>query len=226
MNLENVELISRTGAIFKSTIDWEGSNKKNQFSIADGTEAAGIALNMKNMKVGGDIIHDDFFRKMDVSLTNTSLTGRVLSGTKASWNTKWSVDALKSGAAWKAAEAEIASWAKGAPNSIFTYDPAFTLDAKSISDALSYNVENDDIWGVRMTIDDKSTWTVTGNSSLYSLTVADSATVKAPKGRKINIYKDCKLDSNAVFYDYTTGTAVKDLEPGTTYEGVVILVHK
>jgi hypothetical protein len=226
INLDNVELVSRTGVIFQSTIDWEGSNKKTQFSLADGTEAAGIALKMNNMKADGDILHDDFFRKMDIKLTNTSLTGRVFSGTKAGWNAKWSVDALKPSDAWKAAEAEIAGWAKIVPNHIFTYDPAFTLDAKAISDVLSCNVENDDIWGVRMTLDSKSTWVVTGDSSLYSLTIADGAKVKPSRGRNITIYKDCKMDSNAVFYDYTTGTVVKDLEPGITYKGIVILVQK
>jgi hypothetical protein len=226
MNLDNVELISRTGTIFKSTIDWEGSGKKTQFSIASGTEAAGISLNMSNMKVDGDIIHDDFFRKMNVSLKNTELTGKIVSGTKAGWNAKWSADALQSGNAWTAAKAEIASWAKGSPNHVFTYDPSFSLDSQAISKCLSYVGEYKDIWGVRMNIDARSTWTVAGNSNLYSLTVEKGATVKAPKGFEMIIYKDCKIDNDSVSYDYAKGTLVDSIEPGTTYKGIVILLQK
>jgi hypothetical protein len=225
MNLDNVDLISRTGVIFRSTIDWEGSNKKSQFSISNGTEASGIALNMNNMKVEGDIIHDDFFRKMNINLKNTRLTGRVFSGTKSSWNAKWSADALQSGNAWKAAKIEITSWAKGAPNHVFTFDPAFIVDAHAISKCLSYDGEYHDIWGVRMNIDPESAWTVTGNSSLYSLTIANGATINAPKGCKMTVYKDCKMDNDAVSYDYAKGTIVNNIEPGVTYKGVVIVVQ-
>jgi hypothetical protein len=77
-----------------------------------------------------------------------------------------------------------------------------------------------------MSLDGNSSWMVTGNSSLYSLTIAKGASVQAPKGYKITIYKDCKMDNNDMFYNYTTGTVVKALEPGTTYTGVAITVEK
>jgi hypothetical protein len=160
----------------------------------DGAEFAGINLNLKDMKVNGDILHEDYQRKMMLNLEKTEIEGAIVSGTMANWN-----------AIWK----DIKS-----------------ANTTEIYNLLAHDTTYKTIWGVRMSLDGNSRWTVTGNSSLYSLTIAKGASVQAPRGYKIAIYKDCKMDNDDMFYDYTTGTVVKDLEPGTTYTGVAIAVEK
>ncbi|MFF4658815.1 hypothetical protein [Streptomyces sp. NPDC001381] len=59
-----------------------------------------------------------------------------------------------------------------------------------------------------MTLDSGSTWTVTGTSYLTSLTLADDAAVKAPRGRTVTLTVD--------------GT-VTALTPGSTYTGALTL---
>ena len=41
---------------------------------------------MQNMKVEGDILHEDYQRDMHLSLTGASLTGKITGGTAGSWN--------------------------------------------------------------------------------------------------------------------------------------------
>ncbi|MFJ8109598.1 hypothetical protein [Streptomyces sp. NPDC096132] len=62
--------------------------------------------------------------------------------------------------------------------------------------------------GVVVTLDDGSTWTVTGTSYLTSLTLAADAAVKAPRGRTVTLTVD--------------GT-VTALTPGSTYAGALAL---
>ena len=74
-----------------------------------------------------------------------------------------------------------------------------------------------------MSMDGDSSWTVAGDSSLYSLTLADGAQLRAPAGHELEIYVDCEMDNEDLFYDHTGGTRVETLAPGE-YTGVVILV--
>lgn len=75
-----------------------------------------------------------------------------------------------------------------------------------------------------MNVDSNSEWTVTGNSSLYSLRLEKGATIKAPENKSIEIYVNAAMSSKDRFYDWATGTKVDTLDPGKTYTGVVILV--
>lgn len=62
--------------------------------------------------------------------------------------------------------------------------------------------------GVVVTLGSRSTWTVTGTSYLSSLTLADTASVRGPRGRKVRLTVD--------------GTAT-EIKPGTTYTGALTL---
>ncbi|MCD8116665.1 MAG: hypothetical protein LUE21_06060, partial [Oscillospiraceae bacterium] len=97
------------------------------------------------------------------------------------------------------------------------------LDTDTIIATLCPDETYETVWGVRMTIDGDSTWTVTGDSSLYSLTVAEGAVIEAAEGQELEIYVDCELNNEDLTYDYTTGTQVDSLTAGE-YTGVVILV--
>jgi hypothetical protein len=141
---------------------------------------------------------------MDLNLENAQLNGKVVSGTCASWNAKYEtidMDALA------AAGVDLSE-----------------TDEDTIRTSFVYNDTYETIWGVRMTLDAASTWTVTGDSNLYSITVADGATVQAPEGKALAIYVDCAMSGDAVSYDKTSGTQIDAFEPGVTYTGVVIEV--
>jgi len=77
-----------------------------------------------------------------------------------------------------------------------------------------------------MTMDAGSKWIVTDTSSLAGLTVEKGASITAEKGKTLKIYKDCKMDNNKAFYDYTTGAEITSLEAGRTYAGVVLVITR
>lgn len=72
-----------TGALIHTVI-----NNDTMFmtKVPDGTTYPGVKVSMKDMKAEGDIMHEDYQRDMHLSLTDTSLTGRIISGTVGSWN--------------------------------------------------------------------------------------------------------------------------------------------
>jgi hypothetical protein len=197
INLKNVTMNAAvnetTGrkVVIHSMLNYDG---RGAVYPKDGAEFAGINLNLRDMKMNGDILHEDYQRKMLLNCENTQIEGAIVSGTMANWN-----------AIWK----DIKS-----------------AHAAEIYNLLAHDTTYKTIWGVRMSLDAKSKWTVTENSSLSSLTIAKGSSIKAPKGYTLTIYKDCKMDNNDRFYNYTTGTLVREVTPGTTYTGVAIVVEK
>ena len=172
----------------------------------DGAEYIGDEVVIRNMSAEGDIIHDDYMRKMILSLENAELTGKVTGATLEGWNGYWraQVEALP--------EDELSS-ASG--------------EADAVTATLSkviYNDTYETVWGVRMSMDENAVWTVTGDSNLYSFTMADGAVVQAPAGKTLEIYVDCGMDSTLAEYDTSVGTEIAAFEPGVTYTGVVIRV--
>lgn len=204
---ENVDLILDDCQVFTSNnvaiqtvIGYD--NMASNIKVPDGTEYYGVNVRVKDMDLNGDILHEDYQRKMILSLENADLCGAVVSGTHAAWEKNISdhIDA---------------EWT--------SYDEELGHTKEAIFDALSYNDAYETVWGVRMSIDADSAWTVTGDSSLYSLTVAEGAEIIAPAGRELEIYVDCQMKGTDTFYDHTTGTQVENL-PAGEYSGVVILV--
>jgi len=47
----------------------------------DGNEALGINVSLKNMELKGNILHEDYQRKMTLSLSGAGITGKIVSGT-------------------------------------------------------------------------------------------------------------------------------------------------
>ena len=170
--------------------------------VADGTEYHGSDITIKNMSLAGDILHEDYQRKMVLSLENAYLEGAVVSGTWAGWE--------------QAIYDEIeADWNDDCDE--------LGIDADAVQETLAYDDSYETVWGVRMSIDGSSEWVVDGDSTLYSLAVEDGAVIEAPEGMSLQIYVDCEMNNSDLSYDYTTGTQVTELTPGT-YTGVVILV--
>ncbi len=200
MTLDDCAVYASNGVAIQTVVGYD--DMAANIKVADGTEYHGSDIAIKNMALTGDVLHEDYQRKMLLSLENASLTGAVVSGTCAAWNENISafIDAL-----WTPYDEEL----------------GHTKDA--IVAKLCPNAAYETIWGVRMSIDADSVWTVTGDSSLYSLTVEDGAVIEAADGQALSIYVDCDMNGGDTFYDYTTGTQVDSL-PAGEYTGVVILV--
>ncbi len=198
---DNCELRSRTGIAVHSLFTYD--SMASGIYPTDGTEYIGDEVIFRNMTVDGDVLHEDYMRKMVLSLENAELNGKVVSTTLAGWNSYWreQVEALP--------EEELGD----ASDEMSALDTALQK--------FIYNDTYETVWGVRMSIDADSVWNVTGDSSLYSLTVADPASIQG----NVEIYVDCELSNEDLFYDWTSGTKIDELEAGKTYEGVVILVN-
>jgi len=185
VSLDDVTMTSSNGVLLQSVPDYDPGGAVYPI---DGDEALGISVSLKDMNLTGDILHEDYQRKMSLNLSGTSLTGKIVSGTMEAWNSLWS---------------------------------SYSTD---IQDALIQNEDYDSVWGVRMTVDADSSWVVTETSSLASLTVEDGASITAPEGYILTVYKDCDMDNDQSFYDTAAGTQVASLEAGVTYTGVVLKV--
>ena len=173
----------------------------------DGVEYVGDEVVFRNMSAVGDVLHEDYMRKMALSLENAKLTGAVVGTTLEGWNSYWT-------AAISALPAEELNEASDELSALET-----TLKQRI------YNDTYETVWGVRMRMDADSVWTVTGDSNLYSFVMEDGAAVKAPAGGSMEIYVGCAMDNSLAAYDISTGTKIDAFEPGVEYSGVVILVE-
>ena len=203
---ENCEFRSSKGVIWQSMITYDPM--ANGVHPGPDQDYVGSTLIFRDMTTDGDILHEDYMRKLDLRLENAELSGAVVSGTTAAWNAWW--EAIED----PTAEAE----AQGFELGDYTFDKATLLKYGCPYD--TYEKIN----GVRMTVDNGSVWTVTGDSSLYSLELADGAMIQAPAGKTLRIFTDVDMDNGDLFFDAATGTEVESLAPGT-YTGVVILVE-
>jgi hypothetical protein len=72
-----------TGAVVHTAV-----NNDTQFMIKvpDGKVYPGVKVKMSDMKAEGDILNEDYQRDLYLSLTRTTLTGKIVSGTVDSWN--------------------------------------------------------------------------------------------------------------------------------------------
>ena len=172
----------------------------------DGVEYAGDEVVFRNASYTGDVLHEDYMRKMVLSLENAELTGRVVGTTLEGWNSYWreQVEALP--------EDELSA----ASDEMTAVESTLT---KVIHDEVY-----ETLWGVRMSVDKDSVWNVTGDSNLYSFTMEDGAVVQGADGQELEIYVDCGMDNSLTAYDTSVGTRIDAFEPGVEYSGVVIRV--
>ena len=72
-----------TGALIHSVY-----NNDTMFmnAVPDGEQYPGIVVNMTDMDVTGDVIHEDYQRDMYINLQNTTLTGAINQYDCAHWN--------------------------------------------------------------------------------------------------------------------------------------------
>ncbi len=200
LTLDDCIVTSSTGVAVQTVVGYDTGAAN--IKVPDGTEYYGAAVTVKNMDLTGDIRHEDYQRKMVLSLENATLEGAVVSGTRAAWE-KNNADFI------------AANWNDECD--------ALGLSQQTILGELSPDAAYETVWGVRMSVDADSVWTVTGDSSLYSLEVAEGGQIAAPDGAALEIYVDCDMSNEDLVYDYATGTRVDSLGAGS-YSGVVIRV--
>ena len=193
VTFDNCELNSRKGVLVQSFFAYD--TMASGIYPVDGAEYAGDAVTFKNMSATGDILHEDYMRKMDVSLENAELTGKVTGTTLTGWNNYWK-EQLES----------------------INGDEEDAL-------LVIHDEVYETVWGVRMSVDADSTWNVAGTSQLYSFTMEEGATVQPAEGKNMTIYVDCTMDNSLESYDTASGTQIDAFEPGTEYSGVVIVVE-
>jgi hypothetical protein len=120
--------------------------------VPDGKTYPGVQVKMKGMKATGDILNEDYQRDLHLSLAESSLTGKIVSGTAETWNALCKEKGME----------------------------------KYIIDPTGYKAAH----GVELSLDNGSSWTVTGDSTLTALTIASGATVKAGAGVRLTMTVD------------------------------------
>ena len=88
IQLKNVEMESYNGVLVHTVLNSDSMG--NFLAAGDGEQVKPVAVTMKDMEVTGDILHEDYQRRMTVELENATLTGNIVSGTMDSWNGRWS----------------------------------------------------------------------------------------------------------------------------------------
>ena len=203
---DSCELYSRTGLLVHSQFVYD--SMASGIYPQDGAEYIGDEIIFRNMTAVGDVLHEDYMRKMALGLENATLEGAVVGTTLAAWNSYWTekVAAL--------------------PAEELTDSSGEMTDLSEAMKTFIYNDTYETLWGVRMTMDADSVWTVTGDSNLYSFTMENGAVVQAPAGKSLAIYVDCAMSNDLEAYDISVGTKIDAFEPGVEYTGVVILVEE
>ena len=199
---DGCELKSRTGVLVHSHFSYDAM--ASGIYPQDGAEYVGDEVVFRNMSARGDVLHEDYMRKMVLSLEDAELVGAVKGATLAGWNGYWTA------AASALPSDELSEGSDEMPSLEATLQQRI------------YNDTYDTVWGVRMSMDAGSAWTVTDTSNLYSFTMEDGALVQAPAGKELAIYVDCGMDNALEAYDTAAGTRIDAFEPGVEYHGVVI----
>jgi len=86
VSLDKVQMASSNKTLIHSVPDYDEGGASYPI---DGHEALGISVSLKDMNLTGNILHEDFQRKMTLNLSHTTITGKIISGTMAAWNNLW-----------------------------------------------------------------------------------------------------------------------------------------
>jgi len=191
---DHCELNSRKGILVHSFFAYDAM--ASGIYPVDGAEYTGDEVVLKNMTAQGDILHEDYMRKMIVRLENAELTGAVTGTTLTGWNNYWKDQIEEMGGTKEDALLVI-------------HDDTY-----------------ENLWGVRMSMDKDSVWNVAGTSQLKEFAMEEGAVVQAAVGKKLTIYTDCTMDNALECYDISAGTQIDMFEPGVVYEGVVIMTEE
>lgn len=206
---DNAETKPSNGVLLQSVVTYDPPMASGYLTPGQGDEVPGITATFLNGSYEGDVLHEDYHRHMKVTVgENASLTGEVVSGTWAAWNDKWSEENLT-----------LALEEDGYTPEVFN-NPDWAADVQAnlvrAEDSAYEGTEN---YGVDLTVAAGGTWTVTGPSTLSSLTIEEGGKVL---GEGLNVYVNCDASNDSLSYSYDAAEQVEELAPGT-YENVVLV---
>lgn len=87
ITLNKAKLSSYNGVLVHTVLNSDSMG--NFLKAGDNTKVKPVSVSMTDMKVSGDILHDDYQRDMEITLKDTTLTGNIVQGTFDSWKALW-----------------------------------------------------------------------------------------------------------------------------------------
>ena len=162
--LDNVSMTAYNGILIHSVLNNDTSTPETPA----GTNPVGNRITMANMDVEGDIVDEDYERVMDITLDNTTLTGKIVSGTCETWTNYW-IDA-----------GYAEDYTIGLASNTFGEEAPLDAFVHSIviSDDGTYTVnEYGDDQGTNLTLKNGSVWNVTVGSRLSYLNIDETSTI-------------------------------------------------
>ena len=208
---DNTDARTANGVLLQTVINFDPPQGIGYLSVGQGEEMPGVAVTFLNGEYTGDILHQDYQRRMTVTVgENSVLQGAVVSGTWQGWNDLWNEEALLQ-ALQEDGYDEIPfpgeTWAADVRENLTRADDTAYADTENL--------------GADMTVTAGGTWIVTDTSTLSSLTLEEGAVVTAPEGMALTVYVDADASNAAAAY--SGGTQIAALAAGT-YENVIIEV--
>ncbi len=207
------ETYTSNGVLVHSVVTYDPPSAVGYLTPDQSSSVSGVATTFLNGQYDGDILHQDYHRAMTITVgENAVLTGKAVSGTYAAWNDLWSEENLTT-----ALEAD------GYSPDVFANDLWVEDVQTNLIRAEDTVYEGTENTGITMTVAAGGVWSVTGDSSLKSLTIEDGGEITVPNGCEMTVFADCDSSNSLLFYDEAQGTEIAELTPGT-YENVVIRV--
>ena len=208
---DDTDARTSNGVLVQTVVTFDPPSASGYLSVGQGEELPGVAVTFKNGEYTGDILHQDYQRRMSVTVgENAVLSGAVVSGTWQGWNDLWSDETLL-GVLEEDGYEKIpfasSTWADEVRENLILADDADYAGTENL--------------GASVTVAAGGTWIVTGTSALDSLTLEEGGVIAAPDGMTLTIYADA--DASNAGSTYTGGTPV-EAAAGVTYSNVIITV--
>ena len=212
---DDTDARSSNGVLLQTVITYDPPQNIGYLAPGEGEseEIPGVSVTFKNGVYTGDILHQDYHRRMNVTVgENAVLTGAIVSGTWQGWNDLWSEEALR--------DVLEADGYDEVPFASETWVADVQENLTLAEDAAYADTEN---LGADVTVTAGGTWIVTGDSTLSSLTLEPGAVVTAPDGGTLTVCVDA--DASNAGSTYTGGTPIDALAAGT-YNNVILTVSE
>ncbi len=215
ITFDNATTRSTNNVLIQSVVTYDPPQPCGILEVGEGESLPGITGTFKNGTYEGDILHQDYQRKMTIKIgENATLKGKAESYTYQGWKDLWSEESLTK-----------ALTEDGYTPDVFNNDSWVSDVQANILSTDNADYAATDNLGIDLSIEATGKWEVTGTSSLNSLTVSDPSSIIAPEGKTLKIYENCGVKNSESKYDASTGTLVTELTAGATYNNVVIVVE-
>ena len=208
---DNTDARSSNGVLMQTVINYDPPDDVGYLAAGQGQNYPGVSVTFLNGTYKGDILHQDYQRRMTVTVGDGSvLEGAIVSGTWQGWNDLWSEEALLEVLKEDGyTEVPFASgnWAADVQENLTVADDAAYADTENL--------------GADVEVSAGGTWVVTGTSTMSTLTLDDGAVLTAPDGMMLTVYVNA--DASNANSSYEGGTLLDELSAGT-YNNVIVIV--